>query len=162
MLVLRVIFLAALLGFAGASGAQSDKLKPTVDADCMAEDADYDCQPTDLAEKDYDKMASTINMARDLPALVEMEPLDSDGAFIKRYMLNARGVMGREVPIPGSEDHYCTLSAATNVTLSYFPVSGLWVFVVGFGPQAELMAGGLATCLDVSQAVERWGNTDER
>ena len=131
--------------------AQADKQAPPVDEDCMAEDADYDCQPTHLEEEDFDKMASTVPMARDLPALVELEPLDAKDALIKRYMLNARGIMAREVPIPDSEDHYCTLSSATNVSLKYFPASGLWVFVVDFSPEAELLAGGLATCLDTRQ-----------
>ena len=158
MRITPFVFFMSMLGYGQAGLAQSDKLTPTVDEDCMAEDADYDCQPTKLEEKDYDKMASTIDMARDLPALVEMEPLDAQDAFIKRYMLNARGIMGREVPIPGSENHYCTLSAATNTTLSYFPASGLWVFVVGFGPEAELMAGGLATCVDMTVAADRWAS----
>ena len=137
--------------------AQAEKQAPPVDEDCMAEAADYDCQPTHLEEEDFDKMASTVPMARDLPALVELEPLDTEDALIKRYMLNARGIMAREVPIEGSEDHYCTLSSATNVSLKYFPASGLWVFVVDFSPEAELLAGGLATCLDARQAAEQFG-----
>ena len=136
------------------------KQAPPVDEDCMAEDADYDCQPTSLDEEDFDEMASTVFMARDLPALVELEPLDTDDALIKRYMLNARGIMAREVPIPGSEDHFCTLSSGTNVSLKYFPASGLWVFVVDFSPEAELLAGGLATCLDAQQAVKQFSEVN--
>lgn len=127
----------------------------------MAEAADYDCQPTRLDEEDFDKMASTVFMARDLPALVELEPLDADDALIKRYMLNARGIMAREVPIPGSEDHFCTLSSATNLSLKYFPASGLWVFVVDFSPAAELQAGGLATCLDARQAARQFSEESD-
>lgn len=136
--------------------AADEQQAPPVDEDCMAEDADYDCQPTNLDEEDFDKMASTVFMARDLPALVELEPLDAEDALIKRYMLNARGIMAREVPIPGSEDHFCTLSSATNLSLKYFPASGLWVFIVDFSPEAELLAGGLATCLDARQAAKRF------
>jgi len=142
--------------------AQSEKQAPPVDEDCMAEEADYDCQPTNLTETDFDEMPSTVDQDRDLPALVELEPLDSEDSFIKRYMLNARGIMAREVPIPGTEDHYCTLSSGTNVSLKYFPASGLWVFIVDFSPEAELLAGGLATCLDVQQATVQFaGDQDE-
>ena len=141
--------------------AEDGKQAPPVDEDCMAEEADYDCQPTDLDEEDFDKMASTVFMQRDLPALVELEPLDSDDALIKRYMLNARGIMAREVPIPGSENHFCTLSSGTNLSLKYFPGSGLWVFIVDFSPEAELMAGGLATCLDARQAARQFSESDD-
>jgi hypothetical protein len=136
--------------------AESERQAPPVDEDCMEEGTDYDCQPTNLDEEDFDKMASTVFMERDLPALVELEPLDADDALIKRYMLNARGIMAREVPIPGSENHFCTLSSATNLSLKYFPASGLWVFVVDFSPAAELLAGGLATCLDTRRAAQQF------
>jgi len=155
-----IFLLVIICGLSIEAFAQAGKQAPPVDEDCMAEEADYDCQPTHLEEEDFDKMASTVPMARDLPALVELEPLDADDALIKRYMLNARGIMAREVPIKGSEDHYCTLSSATNVSLKYFPASGLWVFVVDFSPEAELLAGGLATCLDARQAVEQFGSPD--
>jgi len=114
--------------------------------DCL--DTDYDCQPTSLSEAQYDKMALSVPIDRDLPALVELEPLDPPTARIRRFMLNARGIMGREVPIEGSQGLFCTLSHATNLTLTYFPASGLWSFVVNFDQQAELLAGGLATCLN--------------
>jgi hypothetical protein len=143
-----------------AALAQIEKQVPPVDEDCMAEEADYDCQPTALEEEDFDKMPSTVRMETDLPALVELEPLDSDDALIKRYMLNARGIMGREVPIIGTDDHFCTLSSGTNLSLKFFPVSGLWVFVVDFSPEAELMAGGLATCIDAQQAVKQFGGSE--
>jgi hypothetical protein len=93
-------------------------------------------------------MATSVPMLRDLPALVELEPLDPATALIQRFMLNARGIMGREVPIEQSKGMFCTLSHATNLKLTYFPASGLWSFVVDFSPGAELMAGGLATCLN--------------
>ena len=157
-LVLFILCSAVLLA---PIHAEESKQAPPVDEDCMAEEADYDCQPTDLDEEDFDKMASTVFMQRDLPALVELEPLDSDDALIKRYMLNARGIMAREVPIPGSEDHFCTLSSATNLSLKYFPGSGLWVFIVDFSPEAELLAGGLATCLDARQAVRQFSEIDD-
>jgi hypothetical protein len=157
LLFLLPVCLAWLISAHG----EEDKQAPPVDKDCMAEEADYDCQPTRLEEEDFDKMASTVFMARDLPALVELEPLDADDALIKRYMLNARGIMAREVPIPGSEDHFCTLSSATNLSLKYFPASGLWVFVVDFSPAAELQAGGLATCLDARQATRQFAEESD-
>jgi hypothetical protein len=153
MLLLLSMTMSAGLG-------QTEKQAPPVDEDCMAEEADYDCQPTSLDAEDFDKMASTVPMARDLPALVELEPLDPDDALIKRYMLNSRGIMAREVPIVGSEDHFCTLSSGTNVSLKFFPASGLWVFVVDFSPEAELMAGGLATCIDAREAVRLFGDSE--
>jgi hypothetical protein len=136
-----LVFAAAnCLAAQGAGGAP-----PT--GQCM--ETDYDCQPTAMTEKQYDSMALSVPVDRDLPALVELDPLDPPGTPIRRYMLNARGIMGREVPIADSKDQFCTLSHATNVTLTYFPASGLWTFVIGFNQQAELMAGGLATCLDL-------------
>ena len=66
--------------------------------------------------------------------------------------------MAREVPIPESEGFFCTLSSATNVSLSYSPASGLWMFVVDWSPEAELIAGGLVICLDTRQAIESSGS----
>ena len=157
---LRVILLLVLNTTMSVSVGQTEKQAPPVDEDCMAEEADYDCQPTNLDEEDFDKMASTVPMARDLPALVELEPLDPEDALIKRYMLNSRGIMAREVPIVGSENHFCTLSSGTNLSLKFFPASGLWVFVVDFSPEAELMAGGLATCIDAREAVRLFGDSE--
>lgn len=157
-MLLRTILSLVLSATMSVGLAQSEKQAPPVDEDCMAEEADYDCQPTSLDEEDFDKMVSTVPMARDLPALVELEPLDPDDALIKRYMLNTRGIMAREVPIVGSEDHFCTLSSGTNLSLKFFPASGLWVFVVDFSPEAELMAGGLATCIDAREAVRLFGD----
>jgi hypothetical protein len=157
---LRMILLLVLNTTMPVGLGQTEKQAPSVDEDCMAEEADYDCQPTSLDEEDFDKMASTVPMARDLPALVELEPLDPEDALIKRYMLNTRGIMAREVPIVGSEDHFCTLSSGTNLSLKFFPASGLWVFVVDFSPEAELMAGGLATCIDAREAVRLFGDSE--
>lgn len=157
-MLLRTILSLVLSATMSVGLAQTEKQAPPVDEDCMAEEADYDCQPTSLDEEDFDKMVSTVPMARDLPALVELEPLDPEDALIKRYMLNTRGIMAREVPIVGSEDHFCTLSSGTNLSLKFFPASGLWVFVVDFSPEAELMAGGLATCIDAREAVRLFGD----
>jgi hypothetical protein len=124
-------------------GAQAQA--PAVGDDCL--ETDYDCQPTTITEGQYDDMAQSVPIGRgDLPALVELDPLDPPDALIQRFMLNARGIMGREVPIPASAGHFCTLSDATHVSLKYFPESGLWVFIIDFAPEAELLAGGLATC----------------
>ncbi len=159
-MLLRTILSLVLSATMSVGLAQTEKQAPPVDEDCMAEEADYDCQPTNLDEDDFDKMASTVPMARDLPALVELEPLDPEDALIKRYMLNSRGIMAREVPIVGSENHFCTLSSGTNLSLKFFPASGLWVFVVDFSPEAELMAGGLATCIDAREAVRLFGESE--
>ena len=80
----NLIWLAVLSLFVTGVFAQQDKQTPPVDEDCMAEEADYDCQPTNPQEEDFDKMVSTVPMERDLPALVELELLDSDDALIKR------------------------------------------------------------------------------
>jgi hypothetical protein len=157
---LNVVTLSLLSMTMSVGLGQTEKQVPPVGEDCMEEEADYDCQPTSLDIEDFDKMASTVPMERDLPALVELEPLDPDDALIKRYMLNSRGIMAREVPIVGSEDHFCTLSSGTNVSLKFFPASGLWVFVVDFSPEAELMAGGLATCIDAREAVRLFGDSE--
>jgi hypothetical protein len=148
---LKALMLTCLLCAASNAipGEDAGKAPPT--GQCL--DTDYDCQPTAISEKQYDKMSLSVPVERDLPALVELDPLDPPGAPIRRYMLNARGIMGREVPIEDSKGEFCTLSHATNVTLTYFPASGLWTFVIGFNQQAELMAGGLATCLDLRAAA---------
>ena len=139
------LFVLILAGFAALPAFAAGKAPPT--GKCM--DTDYDCQPASMTEKQYDKMSLSVPINRDLPALVELEPLDPPDATIRRFMLNARGIMGREVPIEESRDQFCTLSHATNVTLTYFPVSRVWTFVIGFNQQAELMAGGLATCVNL-------------
>ncbi len=151
-----LVFAALLL--AGAAMAQTEKQAPPTGEDCVGRD--YDCTPTDLTEEDYDKMPLSVESNRDLPALVELDPLDDEDALIKRYMLNARGIRGREVVIEGSENHFCSLSSATNASLTYFPATQLWAFVIGFNEEAELLAGGLATCVDLSQASARFGGDD--
>lgn len=130
--------------------ADDSRDAPPVGNECI--NTDYDCQPTSLSEDEYDKMAMSVELGRDLPALVELEPLDAAEAQIQRFILNARGIMGREVPIEQSQGMFCTLSHATNLKLTYFPTSGLWVFVIDFSGEAELLAGGLATCLNAGGA----------
>ena len=66
--------------------------------------------------------------------------------------------MGREVPIPDSQNMFCTMSNAVNAHLTFFPASGLWVFVIEFNQEAELMAGGFATCIDARVAAARYGD----
>jgi hypothetical protein len=151
------MILAAML-IAGSAMGQTDKQAPPTGEDCLGRD--YDCTPTNLTEEDYDNMPLSVETNRDLPALVELDPLDDDGALIKRYMLNARGIRGREVTIEGSENHFCTLSGATNASLTYFPATQLWVFVIDFSEEAELLAGGLATCVDLAQASARFGGSN--
>jgi hypothetical protein len=140
--------IALLAASAGPALAADKPAAPRAGTECMS--TDYDCQPTALTEEDYDKMATSVPMLRDLPALVELEPLDPSTALIQRFMLNARGIMAREVPIEQSKGMFCTLSHATNLKLTYFPASGLWSFVIDFSPNAELLAGGLATCLSTA------------
>jgi hypothetical protein len=144
-----VCTLIALVALAAGPALAADRpAAPRAGIECMS--TDYDCQPTSLSEEDYDKMATSVPMLRDLPALVELEPLDPPTALIQRFMLNARGIMAREVPIEQSKGMFCTLSHATNLKLAYFPASGLWSFVIDFSPNAELLAGGLATCLSAA------------
>ena len=142
--------LLALWVVAPAAQADDGASAPPTGNECIQ--TDYDCQPTSLTEDDYNNMEMSVELGRDLPALVELEPLDADDALIQRFILNARGIMAREVPIEQSKSMFCTLSHATNLKLTYFPASGLWAFVIDFSPEAELLAGGLATCLN-TQAV---------
>jgi hypothetical protein len=144
--MMNIRCLALLLWGVILPALADDAGKPPTGNECMQ--TDYDCQPTSLSEEDYDNMAMSVEMGRDLPALVELEPLDAEDALIQRFTVNARGIMAREVPIKQSKGMFCTLSHATNLKLTYFPTSGLWVFVIDFSPQAELLAGGLATCLN--------------
>jgi hypothetical protein len=136
---------ALMLGVSPAP-AQGNSDDPPTGNDCMQ--TDYDCQPSSLSEDDYDSMAMSVEMGRDLPALVELESLDAADALIQRFMLNARGIMAREVPIEQSKGMFCTLSHATNQKLVWLPASGLWAFVIDFKPEAELLAGGMATCMN--------------
>ena len=150
----RMLYIVAI-ALAVPAIAQEAKLKPSVGDDCL--DTDYTCQPSSITEQQYDKMPLSVTLGRDLPALIELEPFDPEDALIRRFMLNTRGVMGREVPIPDSSEYFCTLSHATNTTLQYFPASGLWNFVIAFDPEAELLAGGLATCLNIAQVYDLKG-----
>jgi hypothetical protein len=143
-----ILFVAMLALVSQRALATEAPAAPRAGNECMA--TDYDCQPTSLSEEEYDRMATSVPMARDLPALVELEPLDPPGNLIRRFILNARGIMAREVPIEQSKGMFCTLSHATNLDLTFFPASQLWVFVIDFSPAAELGAGGLATCLDTT------------
>ena len=92
------LVLWALLWWALVLPALADDAPaPPTGNECM--NTDYDCQPTSLSEEDYDNMAMSVEMGRDLPALVELEPLDAEDALIQRFTVNARGIMAREVPI---------------------------------------------------------------
>lgn len=132
------------------SFAQEQPQRPP-SGDCVGDD--YDCQPETADQIDYGNVTESVPMDRDLPPLVELEALDPDDALIKRFMLNARGIRGREVPIDESKDHFCVLSSGTNVALNYYPSSGVWSFEIAFEQESELLAGGLATCLNISQAA---------
>jgi hypothetical protein len=127
-----------------------EKQRPPSGQECMGED--YDCQPESAEQIDYGNVTESVPQDRDLEPLVELEALDSEDALIKRFTLNTRGIRGREVPIEQSENHFCVLSSGTNVTLNYYPSSGLWSFEIAFAQESELLAGGLATCLNIAQA----------
>lgn len=159
MIRLAVLPVLIGIGFSMPALSQAVKQQPAVGDECL--ETDYDCQPTEIAEEEYDNMPLSVPLGRDLPALIELDDFDPEDALIRRFMLNARGVMGREVPIPDSKGYFCTLSHATNLTLQYFPASELWNFVIAFDPQAELLAGGLATCLNVSQVAAASGDNTE-
>lgn len=142
------VWLVAGAALAAQPSEQDAKKKPPA-GDCVG--VDYDCQPQKLDQIDYGAVTESVPQDRDLPALVELEALDPAGAPIRRFMLNARGIRGREVPIEESKNHFCTLSGATNVTLNYYPSSGVWAFEVAFAQEAELLAGGLATCMRMAE-----------
>lgn len=144
----RMSLLAAVLALPLQTAAAQQKAAPTAGNDCFGKD--YDCQPTTAKDQNYDR-TPTVLMERKLPVVVELESLDKPGTRIRRYIFNGRGIMARDIPIEDSKDMFCTLSHATNVSLVYFPISGLWNFQVAYGPQADLMTGGLATCLDLKQ-----------
>lgn len=89
----------------------------------------------------------------DVPPLIELDPLDAEGARIARFALTTRGAVGQRVPIPNSSDFFCTLSHAHNVVLTYSPVDGgIWEFEIQANDSAQLAAGGLATCLRLDAA----------
>ena len=85
-------------------------------------------------------------MPIDLPALAEIDSLDGEESPIRRFFVTSQGMRGQTVPIPGTEGWFCTLSLATHVSLNYWPTLDQWVFQIGFSEEAELTAGGLATC----------------
>ncbi|MDX2222642.1 MAG: hypothetical protein SFV21_07840 [Rhodospirillaceae bacterium] len=86
--------------------------------------------------------------AADLDApLVELEALDDAAADVRRFALTARGAPGREVPIPNSQNLFCTLGHDHNVALNYYPDIDTWVFQVAASDAAGRAAGGLATCM---------------
>ncbi len=99
--------------------------------------------PQDVSE---DKERKTIPMPMDLPAIAEIDALDEEDAPIRRFFLTSQGMRGQIVPIEGTEGWFCTLSQATHVMLDYWPTLDQWVFQIGFSEDAELTAGGLATC----------------
>ena len=147
---LIVVSTVVIGGLVCGNSLAQDKQRPPSGQECMGQD--YDCQPESADQIDYGNVTESVPQDRDLEPLVELEALDSEDALIKRFMLNARGIRGREVPIEQSKDHFCVLSSGTNVTLNYYPSSGLWSFEIAFAQESELLAGGMATCLNVAQA----------
>ncbi len=93
----------------------------------------------------------SIDMPIDLPALAEIDALDGPDAPIRRFFLTSQGMRGQTVPLPETEGWFCTLSQATHVMLDFWPNLNQWVFQVGFSEDAELTAGGLATCHRLSK-----------
>ena len=93
-----------------------------------------------------EKTRKTIDMPEDLPALAEIDALDGPEARLRRFFLTSQGMRGQTVPIEETEGWFCTLSQATHVMLDYWPNLDQWVFQIGFSEDAELTAGGLATC----------------
>ena len=62
--------------------------------------------------------------------LVEFDLLDPSDAPIRRYAFTARHVPMREVPIPNSQNLFCTLGLDHNVVLNYYREIDTWVFQV--------------------------------
>ena len=87
----------------------------------------------------------------DIPPLIEIDRLDPEGSRIERFAFTARGAVAREVPIPNSQDRFCTLEHEHNVVLNYYPSRDEWVFQVQSNDSAQFAAGGIATCLDLTQ-----------
>lgn len=83
--------------------------------------------------------------------LVELDLLDAADAPIRRYALTTRSAPVREVPIPNSQNLFCTLGQDHNVILNYYPDVDTWVFQVDATDSARRAAGGIATCLDLTQ-----------
>lgn len=84
--------------------------------------------------------------------LVEIDLLDPSDAPIRRYALTASRAPAREVPIPESQNLFCTLAHDHNVVLNYYPDIDTWVFQVDATAEARKVAGGIATCMDLTKA----------
>ncbi len=84
--------------------------------------------------------------------LVEIDLLDPADAPIRRYALTAARAPAREVPILESQNLFCTLAHDHNTVLNYYPDIDTWVFQVDATADARRAAGGIATCLDLTQA----------
>ena len=95
--------------------------------------------------------ASGQELRTDIPVLIEIDRLDPAGSRIERFAFTARGAMAREVAIPDSSNRFCTLQQAYNVVLNYYPSRDEWVFQVQSNASAQLAAGGIAVCLDLTQ-----------
>jgi hypothetical protein len=100
---------------------------------------------------DLDQTSKTIDMPIDLPALAEVDALDHEDAAIRRFFMTSQGMRGQTVPIDGTSGWFCVLSQDTHTMLDYWPELDLWVFQIGFDEEAELTAGGLATCHRLAQ-----------
>ncbi len=87
----------------------------------------------------------------DIPPLMEIDRLDPEGSRIERFAFTARGAIAREMPIPNSQNRFCTLEHEHNVVLNYYPTRDEWVFQVQSNGSAQFAAGGIATCLDLTQ-----------
>lgn len=105
--------------------------------------------PTASAQPE-EKQRKTIPMPEDLPALAEIDALHEPGDTIRRYFLTSQGMRGQTVSLEETSGWFCTLSQDTHVMLDYWPNLGHWAFQVGFNEEAELTAGGLATCHEIS------------
>lgn len=101
-----------------------------------------------------EKQRKTIPMPADLPALYEVDALHKPGDVIRRYFLTSQGMRGQTVALEDTGGWFCTLSQDTNVMLDYWPNREHWVFQVGFNEEAELAAGGLATCHQLQTLAE--------
>ena len=91
------------------------------------------------------------DLRTDISPLIEVDRLDPVGSRIERFAFTARGAVAREVPIPNSQNRFCTLEHEHNVVLNYYPSRDEWVFQVQSSESAQFAAGGIATCLDLTQ-----------
>lgn len=95
--------------------------------------------------------ALTQDLRTDIPPLLEIDRLDPEGSRIERFAFTARGAIARGMEIPNSQNRMCTLGQAHNVVLNYYPTRDAWVFQVQNNDGAQFAAGGIATCLDLTQ-----------